>query len=209
MIDNYDSFTYNLVQYLEELSQEVLVVTNDQLTVNDIEDLRPDALVISPGPSSPNEAGISVEAVRRFYKRLPILGVCLGHQVIAHALGAQVILNYRTVHGKTSMIAHDEETIYRDLPNPFTATRYHSLVVSEPTLPPELIVTARSEEGEVMGIRHRFYPVEGVQFHPESIMTPHGKILLASFLSLIEKTHAPGAIMTKPGSGSQSFFPCT
>jgi anthranilate synthase component 2/para-aminobenzoate synthetase component 2 len=186
MIDNYDSFTYNLVQYLEELGREVAIAANDEITLDSIDGLKPDAIVISPGPSSPDEAGICLEAVRCFHNRYPILGVCLGHQVIAQAFGARVVANSVTVHGKVSMIRHDGSSIYRSIPNPFPAARYHSLVVKEDSLPAALVVTARSEGGEIMGIRHRYYPVEGVQFHPESIMTPHGKQILASFLQLAD-----------------------
>ena len=186
MIDNYDSFTYNLVQYLEELGREVAIAANDEITLDSIDGLEPDAILISPGPSSPDEAGICLEAVRCFHNRYPILGVCLGHQVIAQAFGARVVANSVTVHGKVSMIRHDGSSIYRSIPNPFPAARYHSLVVKEDSLPAALVVTARSEGGEIMGIRHRYYPVEGVQFHPESIMTPHGKQILASFLQLAD-----------------------
>lgn len=186
MIDNYDSFTYNLVQYLEELGREVAIAANDEITLDSIDGLKPDAIVISPGPSSPDEAGICLEAVRCFHNRYPILGVCLGHQVIAQAFGARVVANSVTVHGRVSMIRHDGSSIYRSIPNPFPAARYHSLVVKEDSLPAALVVTARSEGGEIMGIRHRYYPVEGVQFHPESIMTPHGKQILASFLQLAD-----------------------
>lgn len=185
MIDNYDSFTYNLVQYLEELGREVAIAANDEITLDRIDRLEPDAILISPGPSSPDEAGICLETVRRFYNRYPILGVCLGHQVIAQAFGARVMVNSVTVHGKVSMILHDGSSIYRSIPNPFPAARYHSLVVKEDSLPAALVVTARSEGGEIMGIRHRYYPVEGVQFHPESIMTPYGKQVLSGFLQLV------------------------
>lgn len=186
MIDNYDSFTYNLAQYLEELGQEVIIAANDSITLTGIERLDPEAIVISPGPSSPDEAGICLDAVRHFYCRYPILGVCLGHQTIAQAFGAKVIINTLPVHGKTSMVRHDGSCIYKGIPNPFQATRYHSLVVKEDSLPDTLAVTAWSERGEVMGIRHRRYPVEGVQFHPESIMTPYGKQVLAGFLNLVD-----------------------
>ena len=185
MIDNYDSFTYNLVQYLEELGREVAIAANDSITLAGIERLDPEAIVISPGPSSPDEAGICLDAVRRFYNRYPILGVCLGHQTIAQAFGARVVVNRLTVHGKVSKIHHDGSSIYHGIPNPFPAARYHSLVVQEDSLPDNLVVTARSEGGEIMGIRHRDYPVEGVQFHPESIMTPYGKQVLSGFLQLV------------------------
>ena len=184
MIDNYDSFTYNLVQYLEELGEEVQVVKNDALSTAEIEAMHPEAIIISPGPSTPREAGISVEVIKCFFDKIPILGVCLGHQSIAFAFGGEVKVNYRMMHGKISPIYHDETTIYRGLNNPFTATRYHSLVVEEASLPVCLEITARSDEGEIMGIRHRYWPVEGVQFHPESILTLEGKKLLSNFLQI-------------------------
>lgn len=184
MIDNYDSFTYNLVQYLEELGEKIVVATNDGISLEEIRTMSPKAIVISPGPSSPREAGISVEVIREFYRQTPILGVCLGHQSIGYAFGADIIVNDKLMHGKTSMICHDGRTVYRDLENPFSATRYHSLVIDEETMPDFLEITARSESGEIMGIRHREYPLEGVQFHPESIMTPEGKKLLANFLAI-------------------------
>ena len=184
MIDNYDSFTYNLVQYFEELGEEVQVVKNDALSTAEIEAMHPEAIIISPGPSSPSEAGISIEAIKYFFDKLPILGVCLGHQSIACAFGGEVKINYRMMHGKISPIYHNEASIYRGLNNPFTATRYHSLVVEEDSLPACLEITARSDEGEIMGIRHRYWPVEGVQFHPESILTQEGKKLLSNFLQI-------------------------
>jgi len=182
MIDNYDSFTYNLVQYFEELGEEVQVVKNDAMTTAEIEALQPEAIIISPGPASPGEAGISIEAIQYFHAKVPILGVCLGHQAIACAFGGEVKINYRMMHGKISPVYHDENSIYHGIMNPFTATRYHSLVVEEATLPECLMITARSDEGEIMGIRHRCWPVEGVQFHPESILTKEGKQLLQNFL---------------------------
>lgn len=182
MIDNYDSFTYNLVQYFEELGEAVQVVKNDAMTTAEIEALQPEAIIISPGPSSPDEAGISIEAIQYFHDKVPILGVCLGHQAIACAFGGEVKINYRMMHGKISPVYHDENSIYHGIMNPFTATRYHSLVVEEATLPECLMITARSDEGEIMGIRHRCWPVEGVQFHPESILTKEGKQLLQNFL---------------------------
>ncbi|MGE5370893.1 MAG: anthranilate synthase component II [Solirubrobacterales bacterium] len=191
MIDNYDSFTYNLVQYLEELGESVHVVTHDGITVASVADLDPEAIVISPGPSTPAEAGISVDVVRTYYNRYPILGVCLGHQSIGYAFGAEIVVNDRMMHGKISTIHHDNASIYTGLSQPFDATRYHSLVIDEDTLPGCLEVSARSENGEIMGVRHREYPVEGVQFHPESIMTPEGKKLLANFLTIARRWRGP------------------
>jgi anthranilate synthase/aminodeoxychorismate synthase-like glutamine amidotransferase len=184
MIDNYDSFTYNLVQYLGQLGRAVAVYRNDEITLGEIETLRPEAICLSPGPCTPKEAGITVEVIRHFYRRLPILGVCLGHQAIGYAFGAEVVRAGRLMHGKTSPVFNDGRTIFRGLPNPFTAGRYHSLVVQRDTLPLVLEVSAQTEEGEVMGIRHRSYPVEGVQFHPESVLTPNGKRILRNFLDL-------------------------
>ncbi|HYL82472.1 MAG TPA: aminodeoxychorismate/anthranilate synthase component II [Candidatus Acidoferrum sp.] len=184
MIDNYDSFTYNLVQYFGELGEDVQVHRNDKIAVGDIEALRPQRLVISPGPCTPKEAGVSVEAIRHFAGRLPVLGVCLGHQSMAVAFGGEVIRADRLMHGKTSMIHHDGKTIFRDLPNPFEATRYHSLLVNRANLPDCLEVSAETAEGEIMGLRHRTLGVEGVQFHPESILTAAGKDLLRNFLKL-------------------------
>jgi anthranilate synthase/aminodeoxychorismate synthase-like glutamine amidotransferase len=184
VIDNYDSFTYNLVQYFGELGQEVEVFRNDKITLEQIEELNPERIVISPGPCTPKEAGISVPLIQRFAGKVPILGVCLGHQAIGSAFGGQVVRNYRLMHGKTSMIHHDDRTIYRDIPNPFEATRYHSLVIEPKTVPPCLEISARTDEGEIMGLRHREYIVEGVQFHPESIMTMVGKDLLKNFLGM-------------------------
>ncbi len=182
MIDNYDSFTYNLVQYLGELGAEVVVYRNDQITLEEIERLRPDRIVISPGPCTPREAGISVPLVKRFAGKIPILGVCLGHQSIGAAFGAQIVRAKRIMHGKTSEIHHTEKGVFRNLPTAFRATRYHSLVIDPKTLPDELEVTAWSEDHEVMGIRHRRFPLEGVQFHPESILTQFGHELLGNFL---------------------------
>jgi anthranilate synthase/aminodeoxychorismate synthase-like glutamine amidotransferase len=184
VIDNYDSFTYNLVQYLGELGQEVRVVRNDALTVDEIAELKPDRIVISPGPCTPKEAGVSVAAITRMAGLVPILGVCLGHQSIGEAFGGDVVRAERLMHGKTSMIRHDGRTIFRNLPNPFEATRYHSLIVRRSTLPACLEVTAETAEGEIMGLRHRTLPVEGVQFHPESILTRPGMDLLRNFLSV-------------------------
>ena len=185
MIDNYDSFTYNLVQYLGELGAEVRVMRNDAITLDQIEESRPAAVVISPGPCTPNEAGVSVPLLKRFAGRFPILGVCLGHQSLGAAFGAEVVRAERIMHGKTSPIEHDGRTIFAGLSNPFDATRYHSLVVRRETLPACLEVSAWTKEGEIMGLRHRQHPLEGVQFHPESILTIEGKRLLANFLGRV------------------------
>jgi anthranilate synthase/aminodeoxychorismate synthase-like glutamine amidotransferase len=182
MIDNYDSFTYNLVQYLGELGAEVVVRRNDAITLDEVADLRPAAVVISPGPCTPNEAGISVPLLRRFAGALPILGVCLGHQSLGAAFGAEVVRAERIMHGKTSPIEHDGKTIFAGLSNPFDATRYHSLVVRRESLPECLEVSAWTREGEIMGLRHKSHMLEGVQFHPESILTLEGKRLLGNFL---------------------------
>lgn len=184
MIDNYDSFTYNLVQYLGELKQEVQVFRNDQIDLAHIDALDPDHIVISPGPCTPNEAGISVEVVAHLGATTPILGVCLGHQSIGQAYGGKIVHAAQLMHGKTSMIHHSGLGIFDDLKSPFQATRYHSLVVEKHSLPEELEVTAWTEDGEIMAMRHRSHPVEGVQFHPESILTQHGHELLANFLKL-------------------------
>jgi anthranilate synthase/aminodeoxychorismate synthase-like glutamine amidotransferase len=184
MIDNYDSFTYNVVQYLGELGEEVRVFRNDAITVEQIAALHPQRLVISPGPCSPNEAGISVAVIQQLAGRIPILGVCLGHQCIGAALGGAVVRAERIMHGKTSPILHDGRTLYRDLSNPFDATRYHSLVIERASLPPALEVSAWTAEGEIMGVRHRAHVLEGVQFHPESILTLEGKRLLKNFLEV-------------------------
>ena len=184
MIDNYDSFTYNLFQYLGELGQDVRVFRNDQISVNDIAALKPDHIVISPGPCTPNEAGISVATVERFGGRIPILGVCLGHQSIGQAYGGKVVRAKQLMHGKTSMIQHRGEGVFSGLPSPFEATRYHSLVIERESLPACLEVTAWTDDGEIMGVRHREHAVEGVQFHPESLLTEHGHKLLANFLGI-------------------------
>ena len=184
MIDNYDSFTYNLVQYLGELGEDVRVYRNDKITVDEIAALRPQRMVISPGPCTPNEAGVSVAALQRFAGRFPILGVCLGHQSLAAAFGGEVIRAGRLMHGKTSMIHHDGKTIFHGLANPFEATRYHSLLVNRANLPDCLEVSAETAEGEIMGLRHKTWGVEGVQFHPESILTVVGMDLLRNFLKL-------------------------
>jgi para-aminobenzoate synthetase component 2 len=183
LIDNYDSFTYNLVQMLEHMNQEVKVFRNDQVDIPEIEKLAPSALIISPGPGTPAQAGISVEAIRYFGPRIPVLGVCLGHQSVAEAYGGRVVRADRIMHGKTSLIFHDGRSIYQEIPRPFEAVRYHSLIVERSTLPDHLEVTAWTEEGEIMGIRHRDYPVEGVQYHPESILTKEGPSLLKTFIS--------------------------
>ncbi|KAA0543692.1 aminodeoxychorismate/anthranilate synthase component II [Bacillus sp. BGMRC 2118] len=182
MIDNYDSFTFNLVQYLGELGQELIVKRNDKITIEEIEQLAPSFLMISPGPCSPNEAGISLEAISHFAGKIPIFGVCLGHQSIAQVFGGEVVRAERLMHGKTSPIYHDGKAVYTELEQPFTATRYHSLIVKKETLPEELEVTSWTEEGEIMGLRHKSLPIEGVQFHPESIMTSAGKKLLQNFI---------------------------
>ncbi len=184
VIDNYDSFTYNLVQAFGVLGAELKVVRNDEITVQDIHAMGPDRLLVSPGPCTPAEAGISVEAIREFSGKIPVLGVCLGHQSIGAAFGASVVRADRLMHGKTSMIRHDGKGVFKGLPNPFEAMRYHSLIVDESTLPEFLIPTAWSEKDELMGIRHTEIPVEGVQFHPESIMTPEGINLLKNFLEM-------------------------
>jgi anthranilate synthase/aminodeoxychorismate synthase-like glutamine amidotransferase len=183
MIDNYDSFTYNLVQYLGELGADVRVYRNDQITVAEVERLSPEKIVISPGPCTPKEAGISCDVIRFFAGRVPILGVCLGHQCIGDVFGGEVVRAPALFHGKTSMIYHDGKTIFRGLPRPFEATRYHSLVIRRETLPDCLELSAETDDGMIMGVRHRKLLVEGVQFHPESILTREGKQLLANFLS--------------------------
>ncbi len=189
MIDNYDSFTYNLVQYFAELGADVVVHRNDRITIEEIERLAPQHLVISPGPCTPNQAGISVEAIKHFAGKLPILGVCLGHQSIGQAFGGRIIHAGAIMHGKTSMVYHEDKGVFRGLANPFEATRYHSLVIEQATLPDCLEVTAwtQKEDGsveEIMGVRHRELPIEGVQFHPESILTQHGHDLLKNFLQM-------------------------
>jgi anthranilate synthase/aminodeoxychorismate synthase-like glutamine amidotransferase len=182
LIDNYDSFTFNLYQYLAELGAEVVVKRNDKITLDEVAELAPERIVISPGPCTPNEAGISIELIRRFAGEVPILGVCLGHQSLAVAFGGNVVNAPSLMHGKISSVSHDGRGVFRGLPSPFVATRYHSLVVDQETLPDCLEVTARSETGLIMGLRHRIYDIEGVQFHPESILTTVGKDLLANFL---------------------------
>jgi anthranilate synthase/aminodeoxychorismate synthase-like glutamine amidotransferase len=186
VIDNYDSFTYNLVQYLGELGTEPQVFRNDATTLEQLEALSPGHIVISPGPCTPREAGISNEVIARFAGRVPVLGVCLGHQCIGSVFGAKVVRAERLMHGKTSQIYHDGKTIYSSLPQPFEATRYHSLVLHPDTIPDELDVSSWTEQGEIMGVRHRRFAVEGVQFHPESVLTTVGKDLLKNFLALRE-----------------------
>ncbi len=189
MIDNYDSFTYNVVQYLAELKADVVVVRNDECSVSEIEKMAPERIVISPGPCTPNEAGISVEAIRAFSGKIPLLGICLGHQSIGQAFGAKVVRAKQVMHGKTSPIYHSNAGVFSSLDNPFTATRYHSLVIAADSLPEELEITAwtQDEKGnldEIMGVRHKTYVLEGVQFHPESILSEHGHQLLQNFLNL-------------------------
>ncbi len=184
MIDNYDSFTYNLVQYLGELGEELKVFRNDEITVSEIKKLKPRRIVISPGPGVPKDAGISENVIKEFAGKIPILGVCLGHQAIGEVFGGKVVRAGRIMHGKTSEIYHDGKTIFKGLPNPFTATRYHSLLVEKKSLPRVLEISAWTREGEIMGLRHKKYKIEGVQFHPESILTSSGKRLLRNFLSL-------------------------
>lgn len=182
MIDNYDSFTYNLVQYFGELGQQIEVVRNDALTLLDIERLAPTMIVISPGPCTPNEAGMSLAIIEHFAGRIPIFGVCLGHQAIAQVFGGDVVRAERLMHGKTSEVFHEEQGVHRAMPNPYVATRYHSLIVDRDTLPDCLEITAKTAAGEIMGIRHREFAVEGVQFHPESMMTENGLQLLQNFI---------------------------
>ena len=184
MIDNYDSFTYNLVQYLGELGEDIRVFRNDKTSVPVIEKLNPERIVISPGPCTPKEAGISIDVIKHFAGKVPILGVCLGHQSIGAAFGGEIINAPRLMHGKTSLIHHDKKTIFEGLPNPFEATRYHSLLIKKDTLPDCLEITAWTDKDEIMGVRHKKYAIEGVQFHPESILTKVGKDLLKNFLRL-------------------------
>jgi anthranilate synthase/aminodeoxychorismate synthase-like glutamine amidotransferase len=184
LVDNYDSFTYNLAQYLGQLGESLLVRRNDQITLEEIAALQPDRIVISPGPGTPQQSGITVELIRRFAGKVPILGVCLGHQAIGHAFGGRVVRAPKIMHGKTSEITHDGRTIFRNVPQRFSAARYHSLIVERRSLGPELEISAETDDGTIMGLRHREMPVEGVQFHPESILTPVGLELLRNFLSL-------------------------
>lgn len=182
MIDNYDSFTFNIVQYLGQMGEDVQVHRNDKITLDGIRKLQPQAIFLSPGPGSPRQAGITVEVIRAFYKTLPIMGICLGHQSIGFAFGGEVVRAQRIMHGKISPVEHDGKTIFAGLPNPFTAGRYHSLVVRPETLPSCLEASAKTAEGEIMGLRHKDYPVEGIQFHPESVLTPQGKRIIRNFL---------------------------
>src|SRR4051794_29457558 len=188
VLDNYDSFTYNLVQYLGELGAKVEVRRNDQVSISDIESLHPERILISPGPCTPQDAGISIQLIKHFAGKVPLLGVCLGHQAIGAAFGGDVIRAKNLMHGKTSMVEHDGRTIFADVPSPMQATRYHSLIVKEENLPGDLEVSAATHDADgnrvIMGIRHRHYPVEGVQFHPESVLTSHGKQLVKNFLQL-------------------------
>jgi anthranilate synthase component 2 len=182
VLDNYDSFTYNLVQYLGELHDDIQVFRNDALSVEDIAQRKPDGIVISPGPCTPNEAGVSVETIRRLGPATPILGVCLGHQSIGQAFGGRVVRAPYLMHGKVSSIHHDKAGVYAGIPSPFTATRYHSLIIERDSCPEELIISSETEDGLIMGVRHRRHPIEGIQFHPESILTPVGKLLLKNFV---------------------------
>lgn len=188
VLDNYDSFTYNLVQYLGEMGQEVVVRRNDHVTISDIEELGPERILISPGPCTPQDAGISIQLIKHFAGKVPLLGVCLGHQAMGAAFGGDVVRAQNLMHGKTSMIEHDGRTIFKSVPSPMQGTRYHSLIVKEETLPKDLEVSAHTKDVDgnrvIMGLRHRRYPVEGVQFHPESVLTSHGKDLVRNFLGL-------------------------
>jgi para-aminobenzoate synthetase component II len=184
IIDNYDSFTYNLVQYLGELKVSMEVHRNDQITLDRIRELAPDRILVSPGPCSPRESGLSNDIIRTFGRTTPLFGVCLGHQCIGHTFGAEVVVNYRIMHGKVSPIRHQGTDLFEGIPDPFSATRYHSLVIRRETMPDCLEVTAETDEGEIMGIRHRDYPIWGVQFHPESILTEHGREIMRNFLRL-------------------------
>ncbi|MET3730380.1 para-aminobenzoate synthetase component 2 [Fictibacillus halophilus] len=191
MIDNYDSFTYNLVQYLGEMGEELVVKRNDEITIEQIEQLNPDFLMISPGPCSPNEAGISLEAISYFAGKIPIFGVCLGHQSIAQVFGGDVVRAERLMHGKVSPVHHDGKTVYKGLPQEFPATRYHSLIVKRETLPDCFEISSWTSEGEIMGIRHKELPIEGVQYHPESILTEDGKKLLRNFIDFYKGKEVP------------------
>lgn len=185
MIDNYDSFTFNIVQYLMQAGKEVRVCRNDEITLDEISNFAPEAIFLSPGPGTPTDVGITLEVVREFYKSVPLMGVCLGHQCIGYAFGGEIVRAARVMHGKVSPVSHDGRTVFAGLPDPFSAGRYHSLVVRPESLPACLEVSAFSAAGEIMGIRHREFPVEGIQFHPESVLTPHGRRLLKNFLKYI------------------------
>jgi len=184
VIDNYDSFTYNLVQYLGEMRVEMKIHRNDEVSLEQLQTLNPDRILISPGPCSPRESGLSNEIIRKFSNHIPTLGVCLGHQCIGYVFGANVVVNYRMMHGKTSPIKHNGKDLFEGMPNPFAATRYHSLVIQRESLPDCLEITAETEEGEIMGVKHKQYPIWGVQFHPESILTESGRQILSNFLKL-------------------------
>jgi anthranilate synthase/aminodeoxychorismate synthase-like glutamine amidotransferase len=184
VIDNYDSFTYNLVQYLGELQVELQVRRNDEVTLDQIRALKPEHILVSPGPCSPRESGLSNEVIRTFGREMPVFGVCLGHQCIGHVFGAEVVVNYRMMHGKTSPIKHNGQDLFAGMANPFVATRYHSLVIKRDTMPDCLEITAESDEGEIMGVRHKELPIWGVQFHPESILTENGRQIIKNFLKL-------------------------
>lgn len=187
MIDNYDSFTYNLVQYLQELNQEVIVKRNDEITLEEIIGLDPDHIFISPGPCTPNESGVSLKAIQELSGKIPIFGICLGHQAIGQVFGAKIVVNWRQMHGKTSPVYHDGKGVFTGLSNPLTVVRYHSLVIDPESVPKDLIITAQTEEGEIMGIRHKTLPVEGVQFHPESILSQAGQQMLKNFINIYIK----------------------
>jgi anthranilate synthase/aminodeoxychorismate synthase-like glutamine amidotransferase len=187
MIDNYDSFTFNIVQYLSQMGEDVRVYRNDKITLHEIRKLRPEAIFLSPGPCSPREAGITVDVVREFHASVPLMGICLGHQAIGFAFGGEIVRAERIMHGKVSPVIHDGKTLFAGLPNPFTAGRYHSLLVRSESLPDCLEVSAQTAEGEIMGLRHKEYPVEGIQFHPESVLTPQGKRILRNFLKNISR----------------------
>jgi anthranilate synthase component 2 len=184
MIDNYDSFTYNLVQYFGELGEQVVVRRNDEISLDQIEVLAPQRICVSPGPCAPEQAGISIDVFKRFGPRIPVLGVCLGHQAIGSAFGGRIVRAQRLMHGKTDQVQHDGSGVFKGLPQHFTVTRYHSLVIEQQSLPEDLLVTSRSSDGEIMGVRHKNYLIEGVQFHPESILSEHGHALLQNFLAL-------------------------
>lgn len=188
MIDNYDSFTYNIVQYLREMNADLNVVRNDVMTVAEVEALSPKAIIISPGPGNPDEAGVSMELIQRFSGRLPLLGVCLGHQSIGQAFGGKIIRAKRLMHGKVSEVTGDGKGLFAGIERPFKAMRYHSLAIEKESLPKDLIITATSEDGEIMGVRHVSHPTEGIQFHPESIMTPLGKKMLRNFLNTVTES---------------------